>query len=289
MQRADTGGDISVRAVVGTMGLFETLRIPILQGRGFGSEDRDTGEPVVVISRAAASILFPGEDPVGQMVSVAYAGEPLPRRIVGVAADVRFASPAEPAEPAVYMPHAQVPGGSLYLVARHRAATSAVAADIERAAVELLPGSALQDAVSIAALLDAAKAPRRFAMLLLTTFAAIALTLAALGLFGLLAQHVRERQAELGIRMAVGAWPNALRAMVVGEGLRLASAGVTVGLVLFLLGADLLRGVLYGVPAHDPVTLAAVVVVVLGVAVLASWWPAAQATKVDPIQALRRE
>lgn len=287
--RPDAEVELSVRAVVGTPGVFETLRIPIVQGRGFGPDDRDTGEFVVVVSQATAAAAFPGEDPIGRMIAVSYSGPPIPRRIVGVAADVRFESPAEPAGLAVYLPHAQAPVGSLYYVTRHRAVTAASIATMQQAMVELLPGSALEDAVNLEALLRAATAPRRFAMLLLTAFAAIALALTAVGLFGLLAQTVRARQQELGIRLAVGAWPTALRNMVVREGVWLAGGGLVAGLGLLLLGSGALRNILYGVPAHDPVTIAVVAIVILTIACLASWWPALQATRVDPIRALRRE
>jgi len=280
---------LAARAVVGTPGLFETLGIPIVHGRGIGSGDLAAGEPVVVVSQATATALFPGVDPVGRMVEVSFAGPPLPRRIIGVAGDVRYGSPAEPGEPAVYLPHAQAPTGSLYFVTRHAEVGAATLSGAQVAVAELVPGAALEGAEDLGALLRAANAPRRFAMVLLSAFSAIALALTAVGVFGLLAQSVRGRRQELGVRMAVGAWPTSLRNMVVGEGLRLAAAGLAAGLVLLLLTSGLLRRVLYGVPVHDPLTLGGVAVLVLMVATVASWWPALQATRVDPIQVLRRE
>lgn len=279
----------TVRAVVGTPGFFETLGIPIAQGRSFSAEDRSDGELVLIVSRAAAGILFPGQDPVGQVVNVSFASAPMPRRIIGVAGDVRFGSPAQAEGPVVYLPHAQVPTGSVSFVTRHAEVTPRTLTEAQQAVSALMPGSALEGAVDLGALLHAANSPRRFAMLLLTAFAGIALALTAVGLFGLLAQSVRGRRQELGVRMAVGAWPASLRNMVVGEGLRLAVAGLAAGIGLLLLTSGLLRRVLYGVPVHDPLTLGGVAILVLVVATVASWWPALQATRVDPIQALRRE
>lgn len=289
VRRPGVEQEFSVRAVVGTPGFFETLAIPIMQGRGFSAEDRGEGERVVIVSRTAAETMFPGADPVGQLVDVSFAGPSIPRRVIGVAGDVRFGSPSLAEGPVVYLPHGQAATGSVYFVTRHAAVTAQSLAEAQQAVSDLMPGAALEGAEDLGALLQAANAPRRFAMLLLTAFAAIALALTAVGLFGLLAQSVRGRRQELGVRMAVGAWPGALRNMVVGEGLRLAGVGLATGLALLLLASGLLRRVLYGVPVHDPVTLAGVAILVLVVAIVASWWPALQATRVDPIQVLRRE
>jgi predicted permease len=289
VRRPGVAQEFSVRATVGTPGLFETLEIPLVQGRSFSSTDRADGERVVIVSRTAAATLFPVEDPVGQAVDVAFMGPPVPGRIIGVVGDVRFGSPSVPEGPAVYLAHTQAPTGSVYIVTRHTEVTPATVNSAQQAVVELMPGAALEGAIDLGALLQAANSPRRFAMLLLTAFAATALALTAVGLFGLLAQSVRGRRQELGVRMAVGAWPTSLRNMVVSEGLRLAGTGLAAGLALLLLGSGLFRRVLYGVPVHDPLTLIGVVILVLAVATAASWWPALQATRVDPIQALRRE
>jgi ABC-type antimicrobial peptide transport system permease subunit len=153
----------------------------------------------------------------------------------------------------------------------------------------LVPGASIGDVANLGELYNQAGGTRRFAVLLLTSFSVIALSLTAVGLFGLLAQGVRARRQELGVRMAIGAWPAELRNMILVEGLRLTAFGLMAGIALLLVGSGLLRTVLYGVPVHDPLTLTAVAILVLVVATIASWWPALQATRVDPIQALRRE
>jgi predicted permease len=289
VSRPGEGQNLTFYAVVGTPELFPTLGVSVVEGRGFHPDDRADGERVVVVSRSAATTLFPGQDPVGRLIEVGYSGPPLPRRIIGVAGDARYISTTEPGRPTVYIPHAQAPTGSFYLVTQHATVTPGGIQAVQQALRELVPGASLAEPVSLEALEYAAGGPRRFAVLLLTSFAVIALSLTAVGLFGLLAQGVRARRQELGIRMAVGAWPTTLRNMVLGEGLRLAGAGLLAGIGLLLLASSVLRRVLYGVPVHDPLTLAGVVILVMAVAALASWWPALQATRVDPIQALRRE
>lgn len=289
VSRPGEGQNLTFYAVVGTPELFSALGVAVVEGRGISADDRAGGERVVVLSRSAATILFPGQDPVGRMIEVGYSGPPLPRRIIGVAPDVRYQSTSEPGGPVVYIPHPQAPTGSFYLVTRHTTVTPEAVAGVQQALRELVPGATLAEPVDLGALEYAAGGPRRFAVLLLTSFAAIALSLTAVGLFGLLAQGVRARRQELGVRMAVGAWPTKLRNMVLSEGLRLTSVGLMAGIGILLLASSVLRRVLYGVPVHDPLTLIGVVILVLAVATAASWWPALQATRVDPIQALRRE
>lgn len=293
ISRPGTGEDLNFRAVVGSPGIFDLLRVPVIQGNGFGPEHGDTGEPVVVLSRAAASMLFPGEDPLGQIVEVSYSAPPQPRRVVGVVGDVRFGSPAARGEPTLYLPHTQAPTGSVYLTVRYPEATTTFGAF--GALRELVPGASDPSAVPLGEIADLgrllreATAPRRFSTLLLSAFSAVALLLTAVGLFGLLAQNVRVRLKELGIRMAIGARPGSLRKMILGEGLRLAGVGVVAGILSLLFLSNLFGRILYGIPPHDPVTIGSVTLLMLTVAVVASWWPAAQATRIDPGRVMRSE
>lgn len=289
ISRRGEGQNLSLFAVVGSADVFTTMGIGVVEGRGFGRDDRGDGEPLVVVSQAAADLLFPGRSAVGEVVEVSYSGPPLERRIVGVVSDVRFKSTAQPGLPTVYVPHSQAPTGSFYLITRHAEPTAAATAEVQAGLQVLVPGASVGEVVNLGALQYQAGGPRRFAVLLLTSFAGIALALAAVSIFGLLAQGVRSRRQELGVRMAVGAWPTELRNMVLAEGLRLTGFGVAVGIAALLLGSGLLRTVVYGVPVNDPLTLGGVVVLVMLVAAVASWWPALQATRVDPIQVLRRE
>lgn len=279
--------EVTMRAVIGTPDLFVAADIPVLQGRAFGPQDRSTGELVAVLNQAAANLLFPDRSPLDQILNVSYSAAPRPRRVVGVVGDVRFGSPTEPSGPTVFLPHAQEPTGSLYLLTKYTAVGPGTIPDAIQAVRDLVPGSSVEGALDLGEVLRTAKAPRRFAMLLVASFSAIALVLTAVGLFGLLVQGVRARRQELGIRIALGARPDSLRRMVIREGLQLTSYGLVAGVTVFLMMSGVLRQVIYGVPAQDVMTIAAVTVLVLTVAAAASWWPARQATRVDPLETLR--
>jgi predicted permease len=281
--------NLNLQAVVGTPKAFEALEIPSVEGRVFTADDRGDTELVVVLSQAAATLLFPNRSPVGEVIEVSYSGPPVERRIVGVVGDVRYSSPAQPGIATVYLPHAQAPTGSFYIITRQPLTNEAARATVQAGMNVLVPGASIGDVANLGELYYQAGGTRRFAVLLLTSFSVIALSLTAVGLFGLLAQGVRARRQELGVRMAIGAWPAELRNMILVEGLRLTAFGLTAGIALLLVGSGLLRTVLYGVPVHDPLTLTGVAILVMVVATIASWWPALQATRVDPIQALRRE
>lgn len=288
--RVGAESPLTLLGVVASPGFFSALNIALERGRFFTDADGPAAEPVVVISASAAMRLFPNEDAVGQMVNVtAPASSRQLRRIVGVVDDVRYVSPEAAATPTVYVPHAQAPTGSLYFLVRPRAQLPSVMADVKRAIGELMPGAALNQVVDLADAHREATVPRRFALLLLSTFAVIALSLTVVGLFGLLSQIVRARACEMGIRLALGAPPEQLRRLVLREGLRLAATGTVVGLVAFLVAGGALRSFLYGVPPRDPITIALVVLLMLVVAAGSSWWPAVLAARSDPLRLLRSD
>ena len=213
----------------------------------------------------------------------------LAREVIGVVRDTRFLSPEAAPTPAFYVPHAQAPSGSIYVTVRSATAASSPVAAVQTVLRELLPGTSVSDVVDIGAAQHALGAPRRFSMLLLSTFSAVALVLTAAGLFGLLAQLVRARERELGVRLALGAWPSHLQRLMLGQALRITIAGVLIGLVIFLAVARALRGLVYGVGVLDPLSVAGAAGLVAAIALVASWWPARQATRVEPMQAMRAE
>ncbi len=287
VNRPGSDVEVTMRAVIGTPGLLAATGVPVLQGRAFGPEDRSAGELVVILNQSAARLLFPDRSPLNQIVNVSYSAPPRARRVVGIVGDVRFGAPTAPPGPIVFLPHAQEPTGSLYLLTRHDAVGPGTIPDAIQAVQELVPGSPVEGALDLGVALRTSMAPRRFAMVLMASFAAIALVLTAVGLFGLLVQGVRARRQELGLRIALGARPDSLRRMVIREGLLLTLAGLAAGVTAFLMMAGVLRTVIYGVPAQDAVTLAAVTALLLVVTVAASWWPARQATRADPLETLR--
>lgn len=282
--------ELQARGTTVSPGFFATLQLHTVSGRVFTEQDDAGSEPVVVLTESAARRLFATGDPIDQTVLVTFDdADAQPRRVIGVVRDVRFGSMEQQASAGMFVPFAQAATGSMYIVARHQTSDAAGLAVLQAAIVEQLPGAAVNEHVALGALQHAASLPRRFAVLLLAAFSVLALLLTAVGLFGLLAQLVRMREHEIGVRLALGAWPAQMRRMLLRDGLGLTSAGVLIGLVTFGLGAGVLRGVLYGVPERDPITLVAVAATMLLVAAGSSWWPATQATRVDPMRVLRSD
>ena len=268
-------------------GYFAALEIALVEGRLFSADDRATSEPVTVLSLSAARRLFPDGEALDRYVDLTAPGVPASRRrVVGIVADARYTSLETAPDASLYAPFAQLPTGSLYFVGRHRGDAAAALRSIREAIREVMPGGALNEVVLLDEVQQQAATPRRFALLLLLSFSGVALALTGVGLFGLLAQVVRLRERELGIRLALGAWPAHLRSLLLREGLRLAASGFAFGTITFLALSGALRGVLYGVPARDPLTIVGVATLMLVVTAASCWWPATLATRVDPLKAL---
>jgi putative ABC transport system permease protein len=268
-------------------GYFAALDLTLVEGRLFAAEDQASSEPVAIVSRSAARRLFGDGKAIDEYVELTAPGVPASRRrIIGIVADARYTSLEAAPDASFYAPHAQLPTGSLYFVTRHRGEAMASLPAVREAVREVMPGSALNEVVALGEVQRDAATPRRFALLLLLSFSGVALALTGVGLFGLLAQVVRLRERELGIRLALGAWPSHLRTLLLREGLRLAATGFAVGTITFLVVSGALRGLLYGVPARDPLTIIGVATLMLAVTALSCWWPATLATRVDPLKAL---
>lgn len=268
-----------------TPGYFEALRIPLLQGRRFDDRDYRESPPVVLINESLAQRYFPGENPVGQVLNMWGAR----RQIVGVVADIRD-RPSDPlAQPAYWFPMSQQPFGQVRAVLRASAdplAMAPAAAAVLRAVDPELPMSEIRP---MTAIVDAALAERRFALWLFEAFAVLALALAAVGIYGLLAYLVEQRRKELGIRMALGASRAAIIRMVLGDGVRLCAAGVVAGLLLVPIAGRGLGSFLYGVRATDFLSLLTASLLILMVVLAASFVPAWAAARCHPMSALREE
>ena len=270
---------------------FRTMRIPQLAGRDFGAGDDAQAPPVVVVNQAFARRFFPGRDPVGALVrpGISETGAPPPRRIVGVVGDAKLLSAREPAQPMIYLPESQIPFGSLHLVLRAAGAPEAEAGTL-RAAVRALDASLpVYDMKPMAEWMAASLAQIKFEMILLSLFAALALALAAVGLYAVIAHLTAQRTREIGIRMALGAQRGDVLGLVLWQGLALALLGAAAGLALAAAASRLLAGTLYGVNEHDPWIYAAVTALLLAIAAAACWLPARRAARVDPVVALRYE
>jgi putative ABC transport system permease protein len=268
-------------------GYFHTLGIPV-RGREFSDADVSGGLPVVIVNQEFARRFFPGVDPIGSQFIPGRAGR-VPRLIVGVAGDARQFGLDTPAEPEFYIPHAQDPWPWLSVVVRTKVEPRTLVPSLERAVWSLDPSMPVTAIRTMDELRATMLAPRRLNMLLLGAFAAVALALAVVGTYAVMAFVVNERAHEMGIRLALGARPAEVLRLVVGRGLRVGGLGVALGFVGALAAGQGLRRLLFGVSPTDPLTLAAVAVVI-GVAVLvASYVPARRAARVDPMIALRAE
>jgi len=263
---------------------FATLGARVLLGRTFTAEEERHGGPdAVVLGRGLWTRRF-GADPgvVGRSITVS--GRSM--TVVGVVPDVRHRGPEGATGPEVYVPSVPNP---MMLVARTAGDPAAVASSVREAVRGLDPAAVVVTARTMDDALAAKLAERRFVVVLLAAFAAVAVTLAGLGIFGVMHYVVSQRTREIGIRVALGAEPRRVVGLVVAEGMRLALLGSVAGVIGALLLTRLMARMLYGVGATDLTTFAATSVLLLAVAAVASWVPARRATRIDPLHALRSD
>jgi putative ABC transport system permease protein len=264
---------------------FDAMGLPILRGRGFTDADREGSPNVAVMTQSIATRLWPGEDPIGKQVRQA-AGSPT-ITVVGLVGDIHFREHRH-ATPMIIRPFRQgLAQGSL--VIRTRGELAAALPAIRRAVQAVDPDAALVDARTMDDVIAPQLAQPRLNALLLSAFAFAAVLLAAIGLYGVMASAVSHQTRELGVRLALGATPDRLRAMILGQALAVAGAGALVGLLGALAGSRLLTTMLFEVSPTDPVALLGACGLLLAVALLAAYMPARRATKVDPMVALRYE
>jgi putative ABC transport system permease protein len=272
-----------------TPAYFETFSIPVIRGRRFTDQDREGGLAVVMVSQSAARHYWPGQDPVGKRLRMGPELE-WTGTVVGVVPDTRYRD-LRSARPSIYFPLRQsfFPYVPMTLAVRTNGPPAELVGTIRRVISESEPGVALASAAPFETFLDGPLAQPRLNALLLALFAAAAVTLAAVGLFGAVAAMVRQRTRELGVRMALGASPGDLGWMVMRRGLTIATLGSALGLLGALLANRLLSAMLYEVTPTDVATLAAVTGFLLGVATLAILVPAQATTRIDPAVMLRAE
>jgi len=283
-------------------GYFETFKIPVLRGRTFREQD-DIGPPVVIVNQALAKQFWPNGDPlsdrmiIGHGVGPAFNDEP-PRQIIGVVGDVRDGALNRDPGPIMYVPSAQITDGENALAAqiipwawvvRTRVAPLSLSSAVQNELREASGGLPVARVRTMQETISRSTAADDFNTLVLTIFGCSALLLAAIGIYGLMAYSVAQHSQEIGIRLALGAGSANVRNMVVFQGLRLAFAGVVIGLAAAFGLTRLIASFLFGVKAWDPLVFVTVPVVLVGVALMAVWLPAMRASRVDPIQALRYE
>jgi putative ABC transport system permease protein len=272
---------------------FRTMGIQLLQGREFNEQDRVDSPAVAVISETMARRYFAGQDPLGKRVTPGNPSEAQPDdwiTIVGVVKDVRqFELVADP-KPQMYLSYVQAGFfAPRNLVVSTSVEPMSLAATVRKAVWDIDKEQPVSNISTMEEVLSESVARQRFSMLLLGIFATLALVLAAVGIYGVMSYSVAQRKHEIGLRMALGAQASDVLKMVVGHGLKLVLIGVGIGLVAAFVLTRVMASLLFGISATDPLTFIAISLVLISVALLASYIPARRATKVDPMVALRYE
>jgi putative ABC transport system permease protein len=275
-------------------GSFETLRIAVRQGRTFTAADDEKAPFVAIVNEAWVRKYFPGQDVLGKRLRFGYSEDKTPfeqwRTIVGVVADTHDFGLDQRSPAVFYLPQPQLAENEMVVLVRASGGNPARTAQELRAALAAIdPAQPVDWAEPFADRVGAALAPRRFPLQLLAVFAALALVLSALGIYGVTSYAFSQRTREIGVRIAIGAQARDVLGMVMGRALRLAGAGLGLGLLVALAGARVLSAQLYGISERDPLTYAGISWLLVAVAVIASWLPARRATWVDPAVALRAE
>lgn len=271
-------------------GYFRTMGISLLRGRDFTDRDRAGAPPVVVVNQALVDRYFEGKNPLGRRLEIGNGTEVQEWEIVGVVGNVRFTSLEEEPKPEYFLPYSQMPEGRTAFVLRApSAAPGALDVPLRGAVRETDPNQPVVSIRQMQSLVDDSSAGRRFSTILIVGFAAAALLLASLGIYGVIAYSVERRTHEIGIRMALGARRRDVLGMVVRQGMRLAGIGLVIGLVASFALTRLMTGLLYGVSATDPGTYLLIPVFLASVAFLACAIPARRAMNIHPMTALKYE
>ena len=265
---------------------FQAMGIPLRRGRFFTDSDKPGSPPVMIIDETLAAQYWPGQDPIGKRISVM--GDK-PREVVGVVGHVKHYGLDQKARVESYYPFRQVPVHDMYIVLRTPSDPAAVTAAVRREVHAMDKDLAVDKVRTMGSLVDASVATRRFSMILVGVFAGLAVVLAAIGIYGVMAYSVAQRSHEIGIRMALGARREDVLKLVVGDSLRLCLAALLLGIPSALAATRVLSSFLYGTKPNDPIVFTAVSFLLTGVALAATYIPARRAMKVDPMVALRYE
>jgi predicted permease len=286
-----SGQEADVDTYIVTPGYLRTMQIQLLKGRELAAQDVAGVEPVALISETFARRYWPNEDPLGKRVKFpGSAARPQPwRAIVGVVRDVKQYGLDKESTMQLYLPEAQAPVSWLTLAVRASGDPARMLGAVRNEIRGVDPDQAVFEVATMEGLLAESIAKRRFVMLLLAGFAALALALAAIGVYGVMAYTVAQRTQEIGVRMALGAQSGDVLKLVVGQGMRLALGGVGAGLAAACGLTRMMATLLFGVRATDPLTFGSIALLLTAVALLACYIPARRVTKVDPMIALRRE
>jgi putative ABC transport system permease protein len=292
------GGQIQADGRIASPGLVDAFGIPMVRGRFFTEDDSPASPPVIVVNQAFAGKYLSGQDPIGHTISMAKKGRFNEIRIVGVIGDVKQTKVDQPTRPEIYFCLAQIePGTPLYGIAtafiqvaiRGRIPADMLRAQFDKALHEIAPEAATTNIKTIHEAVEDSFGSQALIARLLETFAALALVIAAVGLYGLLSFVVAQRTREIGVRLALGASKPSILGLVLNRAMILVGLGLALGGILAWFSTTLARGYIYGVRPHDGLTFAVVIFVLAASAFFAAWLPARRAASVDPIFALRSE
>ncbi len=269
---------------------FDALKIRLLQGRNFKWTDDENAPPVAIVSEGLVQTYWPSENPIGKRVSIENRdGQPVWRDVVGVVADVKQDSLTQSMHPHIFVPFMQFPRRGMMFAIRTRGSPNALAASLQAAVAEIDQDQPVFWTRSMEDRISESLSNRRFQTLLLAAFAGLALSLAAVGIYGVTAYVVSQRTREIGIRVALGAQTFTIVGLVVRHGMSLTAVGVLIGLGGAIALARLMSAFLFQVEPSDPVTFAMVAILLIAVSLVACWLPAQRASKVHPVEALRCE
>ncbi|MGC2497417.1 MAG: ABC transporter permease, partial [Acidobacteriaceae bacterium] len=281
----------SARLDLVSQSYFRTMEIPLLEGRDFSDGDTVQSPPVMIVNRAFAETFFPGENPLGRKLKPGTSGPshtPVLRSIVGVVGNIRTAATDRATDPMYYLPASQLPNWCcMYSVVRTAMEPLSLEPEVRSLVASMDPDIPVTDVSTMRDRIGLELAEPRFAMVLLSAFAMLALLLTVVGLYGVMMYSVARRTREIGVRLALGAARGTVQAMVLRQAIVLIGTGTAIGLAATLLLAPVLRSMLYGVSGRSPAVLVLVCGVVALAGLLAAWLPALRASGIQPMEALR--
>jgi putative ABC transport system permease protein len=277
--------------IIVSSGYFEALGIPLLAGRNFAETDRADKPLVVIINESFARRYFGQKSPVGKRMKTGGPERPNNpwMEIVGVVGDVKYGGLEVAAEPAYYEPYQQVDWSETYIVVRSASEPRSLAAGVRQAVWSLDKDLPITNMRTMEDLLSESVARPRFRTFVFLVLGTLAIVLAVTGIYGVISYLVSQRTREIGIRVALGAQRRTVLSLIIRQGMSLALLGAVIGLMAAFVLTRLLRGLLYGVEATDPLTFASITILLLLVSLAACWIPARRAAKVDPLVALREQ
>jgi putative ABC transport system permease protein len=273
-----------------SMDYFNAVGIQLMKGRLFNEHDLSDSPYVAVISDLAARTYWPSESAIGKRVSVdSVNGKPQWRQVVGIVRGTRHFGLEAPPKPEIYLPYTQAPSPFMTLVVRTQGDPSGLVPAIRREIAAIDPQEAGFAFQTMEELMATSESRRRFQVILLTAFAALATFLAAIGIYGVMSYTVAQRTGEIGLRMALGAHPREVVQMILKQGISVTSIGIIIGIGGSIALSRAFTGLLFGVSPLDPLTFAGVIVILLLTAVLSAYLPSRRAAAIDPLIALREE